>query len=118
MTQRALCAGINKFRNYPQADLNGCINDVADIVSVLKTYMCFTEGGIVTFTADQATRANIMANLAEMVDRAKKGIYNYLFFSFSSHGTQIPHLNEDELNKADEAFCPTDLVRTKTPRLQ
>jgi hypothetical protein len=111
LSQRALCVGINKFQNYPQAALNGCVNDVADMVSVLKTYMGFTDGDIVTLTDDQATKTSIMANLAEMVDGAKKGTYNYLFFSLSSHGTQVPDLNEDELDKADEAFCPTDLAQ-------
>ena len=59
-SQRALCVGINKFQNYPQAALNGCVNDVADIVSVLKRYMGFTDGDIISLTDDQATKANIM----------------------------------------------------------
>ncbi|WP_082088317.1 caspase family protein [Methanosarcina sp. WWM596] len=46
-----------------------------------------------------------------MVDGANKGMYNYLFFSISSHGTQVPDLNEDERDYADEAFCPTDLAQ-------
>lgn len=110
-SQRALCVGINKFQNYPQAALNGCVNDAADIVSVLKRHMGFTDEDIISLTDDQATKANIMATLTEMVDGAKKGRYNYLFFSISSHGTQVPDLDEDELDKADEAFCPTDLAQ-------
>lgn len=86
--QRALCVGINKFQNYPQAALNGCVNDADDMVSVLKQHMGFTDGDIVSLTDAQATKANIMANLKEMVDGAKNGKYNYLFFSISSHGTQ------------------------------
>ncbi|AKB31764.1 peptidase C14 caspase catalytic subunit p20 [Methanosarcina siciliae HI350] len=109
--QRALCVGINKFQNYPQAALNGCVNDAVDMVSVLKQYMGFTDGDIVSLTDDQATKAKIMANLEEMVDGAKNGQYNYLFFSISSHGTQVPDQNKDERDYADEAFCPTDLAQ-------
>ncbi|MFZ2499078.1 caspase family protein [Methanosarcina sp.] len=110
-SQRALCVGINKFKNYPQAALNGCVNDVVDMVSVLKKYMDFKDGDIVRLTDEQATKAVIMANLTEMVDGAKEGRYNYLIFSISTHGTQVPDLNEDELDKADEAFCPHDLAQ-------
>jgi len=31
MAKRALCVGINKFANYPQFALNGCINDAKDM---------------------------------------------------------------------------------------
>lgn len=109
--QRALCVGINKFQNYPKATLNGCVNDAVDMVSVLKQHMGFTDGDIVSLTDAQATKANIMANLDEMVDGAKNGKYNYLFFSISSHGTQVPDQNKDERDYADEAFCPTDLAQ-------
>jgi len=81
------------------------------MVSVLKKYMGFTDGDIVSLTDYQATKAKIMANLEEMVDGAKKGKYNYLFFSISSHGTQVPDQNKDERDYADEAFCPTDLAQ-------
>ncbi len=46
-----------------------------------------------------------------MVDDAKKGKYSYLIFSMSSHGTQVPDVNGDEPDKADEAFCPHDLAQ-------
>ncbi len=35
-----------------------------------------------------------------------------LHSSLSSHGTQVPDLDGDEPDKADEAFCPHDLAAT------
>lgn len=109
--KRALCVGINKYQNLPSATLQGCVNDVKDMKSVLTKYLGFTAGDIVELTDDQATKANIMKNLKEMVDGAKAGKYGYLVFSMSSHGTQVPDTSGDEPDRADEAFCPTDLIQ-------
>jgi hypothetical protein len=46
-----------------------------------------------------------------MVAAAKAGKLNYLVFSLSSHGTQVPDKNRDEPDRADEAFCPHDLAQ-------
>jgi hypothetical protein len=40
--RRALCVGINKFKNYPSAALQGCVNDTRDMTSVLKDFLGFT----------------------------------------------------------------------------
>lgn len=109
--RRALCVGINEFQNYPQAALNGCVNDVADMVDVLKQYLGFGDADIVQLTNAQSNKAQIMDNLKQMVDGAKAGKYNYLVFSFSSHGTQVPDTSGDEPDRADEAFCPHDLAQ-------
>jgi metacaspase-1 len=109
--KRALCVGINKYQNLPQAALNGCVNDTVDMASILTKYIDFTEEDIVTLVDEQATKTNIMEKLTEMVNGAKEGIYDHLVFSISSHGTQIPDQNGDEPDKADEAFCPTDLIQ-------
>ena len=50
-----------------------------------------------------------------MVDGAEEGRYNYLVFSMSSHGTQVPDVNNEEPDRKDEAFCPTDL-QIKRPK--
>jgi hypothetical protein len=110
--KRALCVGINKFQNLPQGNwLNGCVNDTADMISVLKKYMGFTDNDIVRLVDEQATKNNIIANLNEMVNGAKEGKYDNLVFSISSHGTQVPDPHGDEPDMADEAFCPTDLIQ-------
>ncbi len=109
MGKKALCVGINDFKNYPGAALRGCVNDVQDMSSLLQELLGFTSEDITTLTDADATKANIMNSLKTMVDEAKAGKHNYLVFSFSSHGTQVPDLSGDEDDAADEAFCPHDL---------
>jgi metacaspase-1 len=109
--RRALCVGINNFKNYPGSALHGCVNDANDMEALLKKWLGFTAGDIVKLTDTQATKANIMKNLTDMVNGAKQGKYSYLVFSMSSHGTQVPDIKGgDEPDKADEAFCPHDLA--------
>jgi metacaspase-1 len=110
MTKKALCVGINNFKNYPENELNGCINDADDMKKLLIKYMGFKEKEITKITDSKATKKNIMKNLKEMVNGAKDGKYNALAFSLSSHGTQIPDTSGDEKDRADEAFCPHDLA--------
>jgi hypothetical protein len=110
MAKKALCVGINNFINYPASALQGCVNDANDMEALLKKWLGFSTGDIVKLTDAQATKANIMQNLREMVDGAKQGKYSYLFFSLSSHGTQVPDIHGDEPDQADEAFCPYDLA--------
>ena len=107
--RKALCAGINVFKNYPSATLQGCANDANDMAAVLKDFLGFTDADITKLTDAQATKASIMSKLKSMVDDAKSGKYSYLVFSLSSHGTQVPDTSGDEPDRADEAFCPYDL---------
>jgi hypothetical protein len=111
--RKALCVGINQFNNYPSAALQGCVNDANDMSAVLKGLLGFQSSDITVLTDAQATKANIIKNLNEMVAGAKAGKYAYLVFSMSSHGTQIPDVNGDEeADHADEAFCPHDLAQS------
>ncbi len=110
MARKALCVGINHFKNYPNNGLNGCVNDVNDMVSVLTGFLGFTNADIVMLTDAQATKSNIMANLTAMVNDAQAGKFDYLIFSLSSHGTQTPDTSGDEPDNYDEAFCPHDLA--------
>lgn len=108
--RRALCVGINAFQNYPGSNLNGCVNDAKNMSEVLKRYLGFTSSDIKMLTDGAATKAAIMSELNSMVAGAKNGTYNYLVFSFSSHGTQVADMNRDEPDRFDEAFCPHDLA--------
>jgi len=109
--RRALCVGINKFKNFPGSNLQGCVNDANDMSALLKTFLGFGDADIAKLTDEQATKANIMSNLKSMVADAKAGKLSYLVFSLSSHGTQIPDTSGDEDDRADEAFCPHDLAQ-------
>lgn len=110
MTKRALCIGINNFKNFPENSLNGCINDAYDMHDLMVKYMGFKDNDIVKLLDKEATKKNIMNNLQEMVKGACKGKYDTLVFSMSSHGTQQSDASGDEADKRDEAFCPYDLA--------
>ena len=108
--RRALCVGINVFKNYSGNNLHGCVNDANQMVGILEKYLGFTAGDIKVLTDAQATKQAIIAELTSMVGGAKTGKYSYLVFSLSSHGTQVPDKNGDEADHYDEAFCPHDLA--------
>ena len=107
--KKALSVGINKFTNFPQYTLSGCVKDVTDVTDMLKKFLGFNSSEITTLTDEQATKANIMKELNAMVDEAKSGKLNYLFVHLSTHGTQVPDQDKDEPDHADAAFVPHDI---------
>lgn len=117
--QKALCVGINIFKHLPGAALNGCVNDAKDMAALLKKTRGFKASDIKILTNAQATKKAVMAELNKLAKLAQAGKLDYLVFSFSSHGTQVPDLDNDEPletagdlrgQRADEAFCPYDLI--------
>jgi hypothetical protein len=108
--KKALFVGINKFANYAQFTLNGCVNDAKDMAALYKDLLGFKASEMTMLTDAQATKANIMANLKAMVADAKAGKLNYLVFSLSSHGTQMNDTSGDEPDGKDEAFVPHDIA--------
>jgi hypothetical protein len=108
--KKALFVGINKFANYPQFTLNGCVNDAKDMGAMYKELLGFKPSEITTLTDAQATKANIMSKLKAMVADAKAGKLSYLVFALSSHGTQMDDTSGDEPDGADEAFVPHDIA--------
>ena len=108
--KKALFVGINKFANYAQFTLNGCVNDAKDMAALYKDVLGFKASEMSILSDAQATKANIMANLNAMVTDAKAGKLNYLVFSLSSHGTQMNDTSGDEPDGKDEAFVPHDIA--------
>ena len=108
--KKALFVGINKFANYPQFALNGCVNDAKDMAALHKDLLGFKANEMTVLTDAQATKAAIMGKLNEMVADAKAGNLGYLVFSLSSHGTQMNDLSGDEPDGQDEAFVPHDIA--------
>src|SRR5262245_63304996 len=108
--KRALFVGINKFANYSQFALNGCVNDAKDMAALYKDLVGLKTSEMTILTDAQATKANIMANLKAMVADAKAGKLGGLVFSVSSHGTQMNDTSGDEPEGKDEAFVPYDIA--------
>lgn len=98
--KRALCVGIN---TYPDAPLQGCVNDSLAWSEVLRA--AGFEG--MGMTENSATRANILKAIDEML---RDSTANDLFvFTYSGHGTRVPdRVPYDEADRWDEALVPVD----------
>jgi hypothetical protein len=106
MKREALLVGINDY--YGVNDLQGCINDVTNVRSILKTFFGFENTDIRVLTDSRATKQNILSRLEKMVLNAVRG--DYLIFHFSGHGSQIRDREGDELaDHMDELICPCDM---------
>ena len=106
MARKALLVGVNDYRQI--SDLRGCVNDVTNMRSILKTYMGFKNRDIRVLVDCRATKKNILSRLKWMVDQAKSG--DFLVFHFSGHGSQIRDRDGDELrDRMDELICPWDM---------
>ncbi len=106
MKKHALLVGINKYTSIN--NLQGCVNDVTNVRSILKTFFGYSNNDIRVLTDDRATKRNILERLGKMVIDSKSG--DSLIFHFSGHGSQIRDREGDELNDfMDELICPCDM---------
>ena len=110
MAKRAICVGINKFANYPQFALNGCVNDANDMAALCKQVLGYKASEVTVLTDAKATKAAIMTALTSAVKDAKAGKISSLLFAWSSHGTQMTDTSGDEPDGKDEAFVPYDIA--------
>jgi hypothetical protein len=102
MKKLALCIGINDYPGY-QNDLQGCVADANDWAAA------FSSRGfqVVKLLDKQATRSNIIAAVKTLMGSTVSG--DSILIQNSSHGTQVPDENGDEIDSLDEATCPYDL---------
>lgn len=93
--------------NYPgtASQLSGCVNDAHTWVGALSG-LC--ESSVTLLDAD-ATRKNILDELAKAIDFLKSG--DVLYFTYSGHGSWLPDANGDEPDGRDECICPVDYTR-------
>ena len=107
MANKALLVGINKYK-IPGADLNGCVNDVANMRDILLKFFGFTTKEIRVLVDERATKKNIMERLKWLVSGAKAG--DRLLLHYSGHGSQVVDRDGDELkDRMDEIICPHDM---------
>lgn len=100
---RALCIGVDA---YPGKDaLKGAVAD-AQAWGALLDSQGFS---VATMVNAEATRANMVAGMIDLVGSSAAG--DRLVIQFSGHGTFVPDLNgdeDDEHGAFDEAWCPVD----------
>lgn len=102
---KALLIGINKYQ-LPGNDLQGCINDVQDLRSILINFYGYADGDIKVITDGQATKRGMLDGLQWLVTTGDPN----LILHFSGHGTQTIDSIADESDRLDEALCPSDVL--------
>jgi hypothetical protein len=104
MAKKAFCAGINDYP-YDGSDLNGCVNDANAWADLLIAHYDFAEADVKRLFDADATKANIIAGLKDLLKGAVPD--DVLVFTNSSHGTYVADTTGDEPTY-DEALCPYD----------
>lgn len=104
MNKKAFCVGINDYP-YDGSDLNGCINDAMEWGKLLVDHYDFAQSDVRLILDAEATKANMMRGLKDLLAGAKAG--DLLVFTNSSHGTYVLDASGDE-PMYDEALCPYD----------
>lgn len=107
MSKRALLIGIN-YRGSSES-LNGCVNDVNNIRSILINNCGYNPNNIRLLTDDTQTkpiRQNIEDNIKWLVNGCLPG--DTLFFHYSGHGSFVKDINTDETDGNDEVMIPLD----------
>ncbi len=82
----ALLIGINDYEKV--SDLDGCVNDVENMKTLLRDKFGFAEENIKILVNEYATRKAILETFQEhLIARAKQG--DLVVFHFSGHGSQM-----------------------------
>ncbi len=110
MAKKALIVGVNDYAPIGTGgpDLNGCVNDARDMANTLV--ICgFSALQVRILTNQNATKANIVANLTNLLTTSKRG--DSLVFYYSGHGTRVANIGTDfEIDGLDDAICPHDFA--------
>jgi hypothetical protein len=102
--KNALLIGCNY--NNSAYQLNGCINDVNNIKSMIKN-VGFNNINILTDdTETKPNKSNILTELTKLLSNSNNN--DLLFFSYSGHGSQLVDRNGDETDGRDEVMVPLD----------
>ncbi len=103
----ALLVGINEYKSPTVKNLNGCVNDVENMRTLLITKFDFKEENIQTLTNKQATRDAILQTFQNhLIARAAPGAI--VVFHYSGHGSQMKDISGDEIDNLDETIVPHD----------
>lgn len=102
--KKALLVGINNYSD-PNANLNGCINDIHLMHDLLSHHYSFDM--ITTLKDEQASFENITISLRQLVSDISPD--DTILFHYSGHGSQVPDFDNDEKDYLDECLCPYEL---------
>lgn len=103
ITKKALLIGCNYLNTEYQ--LSGCINDVSNLETLLKT-LNFSVQTMTDLTEKKPIKTNILTEFTNILKNSSAG--DTIFFSFSGHGSQINDKNKDEKDNLDELIFTLD----------
>lgn len=104
MKNRALLVGINA---YPNAPLQGCINDVTDMAQFIEEVLDFQKEDIHLLTDGRATKKEIVAHLEQLIQDVGPG--DRILFHYSGHGTTLTLRDtHGAVSTVHDAICPVD----------
>lgn len=106
----AVLIGINY--KGTSAELSGCINDIDNMQSFLKTKLGYDQ--IIRLSDDDGlkpTGKNIIYALYRAILKTRRTNVTELWIHYSGHGTYIKDRNRDEADGRDEAIVPLDYDR-------
>jgi hypothetical protein len=106
--KRALLIGINEYPHF-QDNLDGCVNDVALMGSLLQENFGFSSDHITTLTNQDATRDGILGAFDALIDST--GRDDIVVIHYSGHGSQMTDREGDEPSGLDSTIAPTDTGR-------
>lgn len=105
MADKALLLGINNYKNVNA--LRGCVNDVEGMRRLLTEVLGFDAKNVRAFTDEKVVKDEVQKQMKWLFRDAAAG--DRVIFHFSGHGTQVPDLDGDEDDGADEAICLWDM---------
>lgn len=102
----ALLVGLNKYA-LPNADLNGCVNDVNAMWEMLVNRYGFEADNIRTLIDERATKQAILERIHWLTEVASEG--DILLYHHSGHGSHLRDRSGDELlDHEDECLISYD----------
>jgi metacaspase-1 len=105
--KKALVIGINYNEDqFKGNDLNGCVNDMNNLVSFLHTKCFFLKEDVQTLCNSEASRKNIENELTKLVVFSHQNPGSEIWLSYSGHGSNVTSLTEED--SKSEVICPSD----------
>ena len=102
--KQALLIGCNY--NNSNYQLNGCINDVNNIKSMIQNIGFNNINVLTDNTQTKPNKSNILTEFTKLLTNSNNN--DLLFFSYSGHGSQVVDKNGDETDRRDEVIVPLD----------
>jgi hypothetical protein len=110
----ALLIGINQYAKLAaRYQLNGCVNDVELMASILEDNFGLPQGNITLLRDEEAKRDDILAAMDDLVDRVAED--DLVVVHYSGHGSQMTDREGDEPDGLDETIVPHDSGRSPDP---